>query len=158
LFDSCSCRDNAAGVCGKRSWAPVRRHLLLAAEIKIARAGALRTRLFIPETFSVEQRDAIIARRVAHWTSAVAVPSKVPHLMLLIAEAKEIVPARYGFKPVIEQVPDQAFAIDEPLYRQLGRRFEPELALWGSADNVHMIVIATFGVSETGVPTIAEVR
>jgi len=57
---------------------------------------------------------------------------------------------------VIKHVPDQAFALDEPLYRRLGRRFDAELALWGSADNVHMVVIATFGVSEAGIPTIAE--
>ena len=76
--------------------------------------------------------------------------------MPLIAEVKEIVPARYGFKAVIKHVPDQAFALDEPLYRRLGRRFAPELSLWGAADNVHMMMIATFGVSAAGVPTIGE--
>jgi hypothetical protein len=44
-------------------------------------------------------------------------------------------------------MPDQAFAIDEQLYRRLGRRFEPELALWGASDDIHMVMIATFGVS-----------
>jgi hypothetical protein len=53
-------------------------------------------------------------------------------------------------------VPDQAFAVDEQLYRRLGRRFEPELALWGAADDVHMVMIATFGVNSAGVPAIAE--
>ena len=76
--------------------------------------------------------------------------------MLLIGEVKEIVPARYGYKAVIKHVPDQAFALDEQLYRRLGRRFDPELALWASANTVHMIVIATFGVSEAGIPAIGE--
>ena len=76
------------------------------------------------------------ARRSTHAASrsgaaAVAVPGKPQQLMLLIAEVKEIVPARYGFKAVIKHVPDQAFAIDEQLYRRLGRRFEAELTLWG---------------------------
>lgn len=76
--------------------------------------------------------------------------------MLLVAEVKEVVPARYGFKAVIKHLPDQAFGLDEQLYRQLGRRFEPELALWASAEDVHMVVIATFGVSEAGIPLISE--
>jgi hypothetical protein len=53
-------------------------------------------------------------------------------------------------------MPDQAFAIDEHLYRRLGRRFEPELALWGASDDIHMVMIATFGVSSAGVPAIVE--
>jgi hypothetical protein len=141
---------------GKRSWATVRRHLLMAAENKIARGEALRSRLYIPEPFSIEQRDALNARRIAQWSHAVAAPGKPQHLMLLIGEVKEIVPARYGYKAVIKHVPDQAFALDEQLYRRLGRRFDSELALWASADTVHMVVIATFGVSEAGIPTIGE--
>jgi hypothetical protein len=69
---------------------------------------------------------------------------------------KEIVPARYGYKAVIKHVPDQGFALDEQLYRRLGRRLDSELALWASADTVHMVVIATFGVTVAGIPTIGE--
>ena len=156
LWDQAELTRWHPGFAGKRSWAIVRKHLLLSAEHKIARGSALRMRLYIPEVFSVEQRDAINARRVALWAQAVATPRHAQRLMVLIAEVKEIVPARYGFKAVIKHVPDQAFALDEHLYRKLGRRFEPELALWSSADNVHMIVIATFGVSEAGIPTISE--
>jgi hypothetical protein len=83
-------------------------------------------------------------------------PGKPQHLMLLIGEVKEIVPARYGYKAVVKHVPDQAFALDEQLYRRLGRRLDSELALWASADTVHMVVIATFGVSGAGIPAIGE--
>lgn len=141
---------------GKRSWATVRRHLLQAAELKIARGGALRARLYVPEVFSVDERDGINARRLAQWQQAVAAPGKPQHLMLLIGEVKEIVPARYGYKAVIKHVPDQAFAIDEQLYQRLGRRFETELALWGASDDIHMVVIATFGVRGAGIPAIHE--
>ena len=65
-------------------------------------------------------------------------------------------PARYGFKAVVKHVPDQAFALDEQLYRRLGRRFESELALWGSAEDIHMVMIATFSVAAAGIPTIVE--
>jgi hypothetical protein len=156
LWDQAELTRWQPGFAGKRSWGTVRRHLLLAAENKVARGEALRSRLYIPEPFSIEQRDSLNARRVAQWNHAVATPGKPQHLMLLIGEVKEIVPARYGYKAVIKHVPDQAFALDEQLYRRLGRRFDSELALWASVDTVHMVVVATFGVSEAGIPTIGE--
>ncbi len=156
LWDQAELTRWQPGFAGKRTWATVRKHLLHAAGNKIARGESLRSRLYIPEAFTVEQRDAINARRVAQWSPAMAVAGKPKHLMLLIAEVKEIVPARYGFKALIKHVPDQAFALDEPLYHRLGRRFEPELALWGAAEDIHMVMIATFSVSATGIPSIVE--
>ena len=134
----------------------MQRHLLLAAEDKLARGDALRARLYVPEPFSIDKRDAINARRLAQWQHAMAAPGKPRQLMLLIGEVKEIVPARYGFKAIVKHMPDQAFAIDAQLYRRIGRRFEPELALWGAAAEIHMIMVGTFGVSGAGVPAIAE--
>ncbi len=134
----------------------MRSHLLRAAEHKIARGDALRGRLYVPEVFSVEERDAINASRLAQWQHAVAAPGRPQQLILLIGEVKEIVPGRYGYKARIKHVPDQALAIDEPLYRWLGRLFDAALALWGSADCVHMVTIATFGVSTAGIPAITQ--
>ena len=156
LWDQAELTRWYPGFAGKRTWATVRRHLLHAAEHKLARGDALRARLYVPEPFSIDDRDAINARCLAHWQHAVAAPGKPQHLMLLIGEVKEIVPARYGFKAIIKHMPGQAFAIDEQLYRRLGRRFEPELALWGATDDIHMVMIATFGVSSAGVPVIHE--
>jgi len=156
LWDQAELTRWQPGFVGKRTWSTVRRHLLQAAENKIACGDSLRSRLYIPEAFSVEQRDAINARRLAQWSQAIMAPGKPQHLMLVIAEVKEIVPARYGFKAVVKHVPDQAFALDELLYRRLGRRFESALALWGAADDVHMVMIATFSVATAGVPTIVE--
>jgi hypothetical protein len=156
LWDQAELTRWHTGFAGRRNWGTVRSHLLRAAEHKIARGDALRSRLYVPEPFSVDVRDAINARRLAQWQHAVAAPGRPQHLMLLIGEVKEIVPARYGYRCVIKHVPDQGFAIDEPLYRRLGRRFNAELALWGSADSVHVVTIATFGVSEAGIPAIAE--
>jgi Protein of unknown function (DUF1173) len=156
LWDQAELTRWQPGFAGKRTWSTVRKHLLLAAENKIARGDSLRSRLYIPEVFSVDQRDAINARRMAQWSPAIAAPGKPQQLMLLIAEVKEIVPARYGFKAVVKHVPDQAFALDEQLYRRLGRRFESALALWGATEDIHMVIIATFSVAATGIPTIVE--
>lgn len=142
------------GFAGKRTWSTVRRHLLAAAAPMVARGDPLLHRLYLPEVFSVEQRDAINARRLAQWTPALAQPGRVNPLMLLIGEVKEIVPSRFGFKAVIKHVPDQAFAIDERLYRRLERRFATELELWGADDAVRLTIIATFGVTNGGLPCI----
>jgi hypothetical protein len=156
LWDQAELTRWHPGFAGKRTWGTVRKHLLMAAEDKIARGVLLHTRIYIPELFSVDQRDAINARRVAQWSQAIAVPGKPQHLMLLIAEVKEIVPARYGFKALLKHVPDQALALAEQIYRRLARRFERELALWGAADDIHMVMIATFSVAASGIPTIVE--
>ena len=156
LWDQAELTRWHPGFAGRRTWSTVRKHLLLAAEDKVARGGSLRSRLYIPEVFSVEQRDAINARRISLWSQAVAVPGKQQQLILTIAEIKEIMPARYGFKAVVKHVPDQAFALDEQIYRRLARRFERELALWGAADDIHMVMIATFSVAAAGIPTIVE--
>ncbi|MFP8778109.1 DUF1173 domain-containing protein [Hydrogenophaga sp. RWCD_12] len=156
LWDQAELTRWHPGFAGKRTWATVRRHLLHAAEHKLARGGALRARLYVPEPFSIDERDAINARRLARWGSAVPAPGKAQQLMLLICEVKEFLPARYGFKAIVKHMPDQALAIDEQLYRRLVRRFEAELALWGASDNIHMVMIATFGVNGVGVASIHE--
>jgi hypothetical protein len=57
---------------------------------------------------------------------------------------------------VVKHLPDQAFALDEQLYCRLGRRFESVLALWGAADDTHLVMIATFSVTAVGIPTLVE--
>ncbi len=156
LWDQAELTRWHPGFAGKRTWATVRRHLIQAAEHKLARGDALRARLYVPEPFSIEERDAINARRLAQWQTVVPAPGKSQQLMLLIGEVKEIAPARYGFKAIVKHMPDQALAIDEQLYRRLGRRFEAELALWGASDDIHMVMVATFGVSSAGLPAIHE--
>ncbi|MBN9202997.1 DUF1173 domain-containing protein [Methylibium petroleiphilum] len=156
LWDQAELTRWHPGFAGKRTWATVRRHLLQAAEQKFARGQSLQSRLYIPEFFSVEQRDAISARRLSHWVRAIQTPGKVQQLMLMICEVKEIVPARYGFKAVVKHLPDQAFAIDERLYWRLTRHFEPELALWGASDATRMVMISTFRLNTVGAPAIVE--
>lgn len=156
LWDQAELTRWHPGFAGKRTWATVRRHLLQAADHKLARGDSLRARLFVPEPFSVEERDAIDARRLAQWQLAQAAPAKAQQLMLIVAEIKAIVRSRFGFKAIVKHMPDHAFAIDEQLYRRLERRFEPELTLWGTADDIHMVMIASFGVSGTGIPGVQE--
>ncbi len=156
LWDQADLTRWHPGFTGRRSWATVRRHLLAAADDKVARGDPLRARLYIPEPFSVESRDAISARRLSHWSRALPRPGQPSQRLVLIGEVKEIVLARYGYKAIIKHVPDRAFALDATLYRRLERRFEGQLSLWGATDGLHMMAIATFFLSHAGVPTIDE--
>lgn len=155
LWDQAELTHWKPGFAGKRSWATVRKHLLQAAENKTARGQPLQTQLYIPEVFSVDTRDDIRARRLQMWAHAASALGQPQRLMLLVAEVKEIVPARYGYKAIVKHVPDQAFGLDEQLYRRLGRCFEPALALWGAAEDLRMVMIATFSVADAGIPSIS---
>jgi len=140
---------------GKRSWNTVRRHLLNAVERMLVCDHTLSTRFYAPETFSVEQRDAINTRRRSAWTRSMEQLGNHRQLMLIVAEVKEIAPARHGYKAVIKHMPDLAFALDEVLYQGLSRRFSQELALWNASEDIRMMMIATFGLSSVGVPYLA---
>jgi hypothetical protein len=72
---------------GRRSWAVVRKHLLLAAESKVARGRALHDELYIPEVFSVERRDDINARRISRWSQATSHAQRSRSLLLRRANA-----------------------------------------------------------------------
>lgn len=156
LWDQADLTRWHPGFAGRRTWTTVRRHLLAAAEGKIASGDPLRTRLYIPEAFSVDQRNVLNARRLAQWSRALPRHGQPTQRLMLIGEVKEIVPARYGNKATIKHLPDQAFALDATLYQRLERRFEAQLSLWGATDDLHMMVIATFCLNQAGVPTIDE--
>ena len=156
LWDQAELTRWHPGFLGKRTWATVRRHLLKAAAYRIAHGVPLRSRLYIPEPFSVEHRDAINARRVLQWSHATELPGMPQHLMLLIGELKDIARARYGFKAIVKHLPDLSFTLDEGSYRRLCARFGPALAMWSDLQDVHMLMIATFSVSPAGTPAIVE--
>ncbi len=156
LWDQAELTRWHSGFAGRRSWATVRRHLLAAADNKVVRGAALRARLYIPEPFSIEHRHALDARRHAHWSRALPRPGQPAQRLILIGEIKEIVPARFGYKAIVKHLPNQAFALDEALYRRLERRFDAQLSLWGANDCLHMMAIATFVMNNAGVPTLDE--
>ena len=141
---------------GRRTWGTVRRLLLIAAEGKVACGRALQDRLYVPEVFDVSHREEIAARQMAQWTNAMQTGKRDRRLMVMIGEVKEIARARFASKAVVKHVPDQAFALSDPVYRDAAQRFERELSLWAAIRNLHMVMIATFGLSVAGVPTIEE--
>ncbi len=156
LWDQAELTHWQPGFAGRRSWATVRRHLLQAAQGKTAGGQGLQERLYIPETFTVEQRDQINARRLTQWKYATPRSTGQRRLMLLIGEVKEIAQARYGYRAVIKHLPDQPVMLDAQLYRRMSGRFAVELSIWGASDAVHMVLIGTIGLNSADVPTFEE--
>jgi hypothetical protein len=156
LWDQAELTHWKPGFGGRRSWFTVRKHLLRAAENKFVRDHTLKASLYIPEVFSVDQRDALHLRRTQQWARASHQEGSPQHLMLMIAEVKEITPTRFGHKAVIKHIPEQAFMLDEQLYRRMERRFASVLSLWSACEDLHMVIIATFSVTDAGIPNVVE--
>lgn len=156
LWDQAELTQWKPGFAGRRHWTTVRRHLLQAAENKYTHGQPLLPSLYIPEVFSVEQRDAIQTRRQRLWARAAPRQGQPQPLLLMVAEVKEIAPTRYGHRAVIKHLPDLAFALDDALYRRLGRSFERELTLWGAEPDLHLLMVATIRVDEAGTPSFME--
>lgn len=155
LWDQAGLTRWHPGFEGKRSWATVRRHLQDAAQQNVAGGIPLSTKLYVPEPFTPADQESIRARRSACWTRTATLQTGHQMLMLVIAEVKVIEPARYAFHAWVKHVPDIGFALDGSLYRAVGRRFSEELSMWSASKGIRMVMIATFGVASTGVPTIS---
>ncbi|MCY4754459.1 DUF1173 family protein [Pelomonas aquatica] len=156
LWDQADLTRWHPGFEGKRSWATVWRHLQQAAQQNIVGGVSLSSRLYVPEPFTPGDQDAIRLRRSACWARTAMVLGGHQALNLVIAEVKAIEPARYAFHALVKQVPDIGFALDGNLYKSLARHFSEELGIWGASESVRMIMIASFGISSAGVPTISK--
>ena len=142
---------------GRRSWAAVRRHLLRAAQTTLVGGQPLAQRLYVPEVFIAEQREVLAQRRRQQWASALPRPGQPQPLLLVLAELKQLLPARYGHQAVRKHLPDVAFGLDAALARRLTRRFEAELATWSADSRLHLVLLATAVLSEHGLPSLVEV-
>ena len=134
---------------GKRSWNVVRREILEAAIGVSAKGENLTDLLYIPETFNLDNKDAIVARRNKH-TSRAIVNGKKKDFMMVIGEVKAFEVSRYGHKAVIKHLPDFHFMIADDLWKRMNKWFELELELYSILDNIHLIMMGTFSVGLSG--------
>jgi hypothetical protein len=76
--------------------------------------------------------------------------------MVTVAEVKGFAAARVSRKIVVRHLPFP-FIIEEGTWKRLGARYETDLELWRSSEDFHLIMIATFGISDTGIASIEEI-
>jgi len=142
---------------GKRHWYQVRSHLLDAAATMTVKGALLTDRLFIPENFRLVDKAGIEQRRAVALADIYAPAAGRRKLMLLVGEVKEIASARSGQKIIVKHMPGCPFIIDDSAWRRLQSRCGAELELWHANDGFHLIVIATFGMKQSGLAIVDEI-
>ncbi|CAN7738044.1 DUF1173 domain-containing protein [Rhizobium leguminosarum] len=141
---------------GKRGWGRVRSGLINAARQMTVRGNPLSDILFVPEVFHQQDREKIAARRAAALAGAQTAASGPRRLMIAVAEVKEFAPARDGQKIIARHLPFP-FVVEQGTWKRLSARYETELELWRSSDELHLILIATFGISSAGIAAVEEI-
>lgn len=121
-----------------------------------AKGGVLSDILFVPEPFRSTDKAGIEQRRALALAPAQPPASGPRRLMILVGEVKELVPARSGHKLIIKHMPGFIFLLDDGLYRRLQSRFETEFMLWDADETSHLIAIATFALTPTGLAVVEE--
>lgn len=140
---------------GKRNWYVVRRQLLQAAHGCKARGDGLGNVLFVPETFRLDDRNAIAGRRQGELQLARASQDAI---MILVGEVKSIEPARLGEKILVRHLPDWPFLMDEDMARRFHKRFAVEEELWRSDDHEgHLVIAGSFSIGRSGLPQLIEI-
>ena len=141
---------------GKRGWGRVRTSLMNAASHMTTRGGQLSDMLFVPETFRQEDKEAIAARRATALAGAQASGTGPRKLMIAVAEVKEFIPARVGHRIALRHLPFPLM-LEHEAWKRLNAKYETELELWRSNDELHLVMIATFGIAASGVAAVEEV-
>ena len=134
---------------GKRNWFIVRRELLEAAENCFAKGAALGPRVFVPETFRLDDRTGIVARRHGVLAPARLSPDT---LMIVVGEVKTIGQSRYGETIGLKHLADWPLYMDTDTAKRFHRRFAAEEDLWRSSaeDDGHLILAASFSLRQSG--------
>lgn len=144
---------------GKRSWFVVRRALLEAAASCRAKQEALPDVLFVPESFRLEEKEDIRARRRA---ALERVYRSRDEMMVVVGEIKEIVAAHGAERIVLRHVGDMPFVMDPDMARRFHKRFAGELALWqaqhgGTGEQDHLVIAGSFARRREGTFDLIEV-
>jgi hypothetical protein len=138
---------------GKRTWFVIRKYLLEAAQNKTTRSNPLADSLHIPESFSVEHKDEIVARRRQQLAKLKMQGSSQP-MGILIGEVKEFEEARFGFKMLVKHMPDTPIYLGEDVYKRINKAFSKELSFFYENESIHLLVICTFILSASGSPQV----
>jgi Protein of unknown function (DUF1173) len=153
LWEQAEFNKWSPAMAGKRNWFVIRKYLYEVAKDKTAKNVALDSLIYIPEAFDLKQE--IAERRIA-TLSHLHESNKPQQYMLIIGEVKEITSARFGHKMVIKHLPDFNIMLNNDIYHRLCKRFDVELELWSANESGHLIVMGTFGINSSGIPSFEE--
>ncbi|WP_079211110.1 DUF1173 family protein [Brucella pituitosa] len=132
---------------GKRHWCTVRKRLREAAALKRVKNQPLLDRLYIPETFSLEHKLAILNRQKAFVEQFAAGHRGEHERMVLLAEIKTMNAAHYGYRIWCKHAPQLPVFIDHKSHDQLRKQYASVLALHQSCPHTHLMMIATASIT-----------
>ena len=157
LWDRAGFNRWRPAMAGRRNWAVVRKFLLDAAAVSMAKGKPLAHSLYIPEMFDAKREDAIVRRRAELLSRAIQSNGNRRSLAILIGEVKEITPSRIGARLVVKHAPRFPFMLAEDIERRVKKAFAVELALWNAGVESHLIAAVTFGIDPAGVATVESI-
>lgn len=128
---------------GKRNWYVVRKFLLNEIQNKQAKNAPLSKAIFIPEVFSVDNKDQI-NKRIQQYMASLKPEGKKQPVSILIGEVKKIEKARFEHRLIVKHMPETPFYLGEDVYRRIYRNFGFEMALFEQQESIHLLTICTF--------------
>ncbi|WP_444928320.1 DUF1173 family protein (plasmid) [Microbulbifer sp. TRSA002] len=153
LYEDAGLNRWAPNMEGKRSWYVIRKYLLQAAQNKLTRKNSLGESLLIPEPFSADHKNEIVARRRQFLSKLKKQGNKQP-MGILIGKVKSIEEARFGFKMLVKHMPDTPVYMGEDVYKRINKAFSTELAFFYENESIHLLTICTFLLSASGSPQV----
>ena len=141
---------------GKRWWGVIQHALRMAAFDTHAKGHPILDKLFIPEPFKVETKDATTARRQRFFSQLAQSNTRSTQLGILVAEYKAHEPTRMGGKFLFKHLPGCAFFASNDFLKHFEKVFEEKLMLADMIEGGHVLAIATFHVEKAGYPMLHE--
>jgi len=143
---------------GKRTYGTFYKYLNHAAAGKMAKSQPLAEMLYIPEPFDAARQRESISRRMLRLTQLGGSTRAVTKLGLVVGEVYEFRPSQFGHQLIFTNALDCPFRVNEDLYKRIVKHFEAALSVWDQhLQDTHLVLIGTFVVDATGMPTLNEV-
>jgi hypothetical protein len=153
LYEDAGLNKWSPKMAGKRNWHVVRKYLANAAKNKVAKKNNLSERLFIPETFNMDDKERLAFQARQFLKNLTPVKHKKP-IGIIIGEVKDIETARYGYKLLIKHLASTPLFFGEEVFKQASKHFSQELDLFQKDETTHLLAIASFFVSDSGNPQV----
>lgn len=141
---------------GKRKWGVIQKYLYTAAGGKVTKGQGLSERIYIPETFILDHKEAIHQRQLSMFSKLAGKQSGSQQLMIVIGEVKGIAEARFGYKMLVKHMPDMPLMMEEDIYNRLYKRFGVEISLSNNLEGSHLMFIGTASISTAGIVSLEE--
>lgn len=147
-----------------RSWRDVHRVLKDTTRHLSSKGHVLANRMYIPEPFVADDKEAIRMRRRAFFQT-VASNKPARELLMFLFEVKSIEVVDGGYAVTAKHVPDDQFFMSEDTYKVLRIRYENEFSMLSreslrkaTPDDPpnHLMAFGIFSVMESGIATIED--